>query len=367
MAGNSIGKAFIVTSFGESHGRCVGVVVDGCPPGISLSEKDIQPELDRRRPHGGPYGTARIEEDEAQILSGVFNGFTTGAPICMLIWNKDVDSTPYDEIRYKPRPGHADYTAFLRYHDHHDHRGGGRFSARTTAGWVMAGALAKKILTSLNIEVLAHTVKIGGVRLTTQPSVETIRRMRYSNPVRCVDADVATAMEKAILTAKADEDSLGGMVECIVPSLPGGMGDPLFDALDADLSKALFSIPAVKGVEFGAGFNVTRLRGSENNDEYAIRDGRIVTLTNNAGGILGGLTTGMPLILRVAFKPVSSITRPQRTVNLQTLKETMIELKGRYDPCTVPRAVPIVEAMTAIVIVDHALRVGFIKSGRRTS
>ncbi|MFQ5762872.1 MAG: chorismate synthase [Candidatus Bathyarchaeia archaeon] len=360
MPGNSIGKSFIVTSFGESHGRCIGVVIDGCPPGIPISEQDIQVELDRRRPTGGVLSTPRVEEDKVEFLSGVFRGFTTGAPLCLIIWNKDVQSEAYEEFRRKPRPGHADYPAFIRYKGFEDYRGGGRFSARNTAGMVMAGAIAKKILELIDMEVLAHVVEIGGVPLTRQPRIEEIREMRYSNEVRCVEKEAAAAMVKAILAAKSEGDSVGGIVECIVTNPPPGVGDPIFDSLDSNLAQILLTVPAVKGVEFGSGFRAARVRGSENNDQYTVRDGKIVTLTNNSGGILGGLTSGMPIVTRVALKPVSSIPTAQQTVDLETMTDTSLEAKGRYDPCVVPRAVPVVEAVVAIVMTDHLLRLGLV-------
>lgn len=361
MPANSIGKNFTVTVFGESHGWCVGAVVDGCPPGLPLSLEDVQRELDRRRPGLEEASTQRREEDRAEILSGVFKGCTTGAPICMVVWNKDVQSEVYEEFRRKPRPGHADYPVFVRYGGFNDYRGGGRFSARVTVGFVMAGAIAKKLLSTVRVEVLAHTVEIGGVGLKRQLSLDEIRSKVYMSPVRCADSEAAQLMEKAIHDAKAGGDSVGGIVECMALNLPVGVGDPIFDSLDAELAKILFCIPAVKGVEFGAGFQAARLRGSENNDQYMIREGRVVTLTNNAGGILGGLSTGMPLVTRVAFKPPSSIPKRQGTVDLETMTETTIEVKGRHDACVVPRAVPIVESTVAMVLADHLLRLGSVK------
>jgi len=362
MQGNSIGKCFTVTLFGESHGRCVGVVVDGCPPGLPLQPEDIQRELDKRKPSVGTASTSRREEDHVEILSGTFRSHTTGAPICMLVWNKDIQSEAYEELKRKPRPGHADYPAYVRYGGFNDYRGGGRFSARVTAGLVMAGAVAKKLLNTARVEVLAHTVEIGGVGLKHTPTPDEVRSRVYLNPVRCADGEAAKLMEKTIEEAKGARDSVGGVVECVALNLPAGVGEPIFDSLDAELAKLLFCIPAVKGVEFGAGFQAARLRGSENNDPYAIKEGKVVTLSNNAGGVLGGLSTGMPLSVRVAFKPPSSIPRRQRTVDLETLTETTIEVGGRHDACVVPRAVPIVESAVALVLVDHLLRQGFIKS-----
>jgi len=360
LTGNVIGERFMVVSFGESHGRCVGALVDGCPPGIPLSEQDVQVELDRRRPGQSLVSTTRAEEDRVEILSGVFQGYTTGAPILMLVWNKDVDPRPYEMLKNKPRPGHADYPASVKYRGFNDYRGGGRFSGRITAGYVMAGAVAKKILAKLGVEVLAYSLEIGGVR-TPQITVDQIRENRYANEVRCPDPITAEEMKKVILAARKEGDSVGGIVECIALNLPLGLGEPVFSSLDSDLARALFSIPAVKGVEFGSGFAAARLRGSENNDPYTIVDGKITTLRNNSGGILGGLSTGSPLVLRVAFKPASSIAKPQKTVDLESKTETEIIVPGRHDPTVVPRAVPVVEAVVAFVLADHVLRAGLIQ------
>lgn len=356
MSGNSIGKEFIITCLGESHGKCVSVVIDGCPAGLPLTERNIQIELDKRRPGVSELVSPRLEEDKVEILSGVFNGFTTGAPLCLLVWNKEVESAPYKAIRYKPRPGHADYPAYVKYGGFSDYRGGGRFSGRITVAFVMAGAVAKKLLATHKIEVLAHTVRIGGVKITRKPTINEIKRNVYKNPVRCADLKVARKMESVILDAKREGDSVGGIVECVATNVPVGVGSPIFDSLDADIAKILFDIPAVKGVEFGAGFEVAWLRGSENNDPYAIRGGKIVTLTNNAGGILGGLSSGMPIVVRAAFKPTPSISKKQRTVDLRKMKETEIQIAGKHDPCIVPRAVPVVESAVAIALVDHMLR-----------
>ena len=360
MTANSIGKDFVITCFGESHGKCIGVVVDGCPAGLPLSEKDIQAELDKRIPPKPEIVSGRIEKDIVEILSGIFEGFTTGAPICMLVWNKEAVSADYDLIRDLPRPGHADYVARIKYGGFNDYRGGGRFSGRITVAFVMAGAIAKKLLSLFGVEVLAYATAIGDVRLDRTPTIEEIRRNTYSSTVRCPDLACAKLMEEAILKAKSEGDSLGGVVECVALNVPVGVGEPLFDSLDADIAKMLFNVPAVKGVEFGAGFKAAQLRGSENNDAYIIRDGKIVTLTNNAGGILGGLSTGMPILVRVAIKPTPSIPKEQRTVNLSTIQETTIRVKGRHDPCIVPKAVPVIESALAIVLADHMLRAGII-------
>lgn len=358
---NTIGRLYRVTSFGESHGRCVGVVVDGCPAGHRLDLELMQAELDRRRPGQSSVSTTRREDDKVEVLSGVFNGVTTGAPICMLIWNRDVDSTRYEEHRWTPRPGHADYTAEKRYGGHQDYRGGGRFSGRITAGYVMAGALAKQVLAATHgIEVLGYTSQIG---LTAAPdvSLDQVRENTERNPVRCPDPDTAREMERNILKARDDGDSLGGAVRCVVLNVPPGVGQPVFDTLEGDLAKALFGVPAVKAVEFGAGTALASMRGSESNDPYRIVGGRVETASNNMGGVLGGVSTGASIELTVTFKPTPSVSRPQQTVDLKTLKETTIIIEGRHDPCIVPRAVPVVESVVAMVILDHMMQRGHVR------
>jgi len=359
-SGNIIGERFAAMSFGESHGRCVGMVVDGCPAGLPLSEADIQPQLDLRRPGQSAVTTQRKEEDKVEILSGVFNGFTTGAPVCMIIWNKDADSRSYEAIKNIPRPGHADYPAMVKYGGFVDYRGSGRFSGRLTATLVMAGALAQKLLKhALGIDIVAYTVEIGGIKAGNINSQNV--KTRYSNDVRCPDPDAADRMRAAILEARRDGDSLGGVVECVATGLPVGLGEPIFASLESDLSKAIFSIPAVKAVEFGSGFEGSKKRGSENNDTYYMRDdGRVATRTNNAGGILGGLSSGMPLVLRAGFKPAASIAREQDTLDMATHGQTKLTVPGRHDPCVVPRAPPIVECVVAMVLADHALRAGLV-------
>ncbi|MEM2210812.1 MAG: chorismate synthase [Nitrososphaerales archaeon] len=360
MTGNILGERFVIVTFGESHGKCVGVVIDGCPAGLPLSEIDIQNELDLRKPGVSLITTPRKEEDKVEILSGVFNGFTTGAPICMIIWNKDVDSKPYDLITKTPRPGREDYPAYVKYSGFNDYRGGGRFSGRVTASFVMAGAVAKKLLNyTLGLEIIAYTIEIGGIK-AGKINLDEARRLRYTNEVRCPDLQVASQMRDKILEVQKIGDSVGGIIECVVNNVPIGLGEPIFSSLDSELSKALFSIPGVKGVEFGIGFNAARKLGSENNDPYKIVNGKIVTATNNAGGILGGISNGMPIVFRVAFKPTASIAKPQKTVNLETMEEIEITISGKHDPCIVPRAVPVVESVTSLVLADQALRSGFI-------
>jgi chorismate synthase len=359
MGGSMIGERFVAVSFGESHGRCVGIIVDGCPAGLPLEEADIQPILDLRKPGQSIITTQRREEDKVEILSGVFNGFSTGAPICMLIWNKDLDTKPYDMIRNVPRPGHADYPASVRYGGFADYRGSGRFSGRLTATIVMAGAVAAKLLkTTLGIETMAYTTEIGGIKANkiTKENIAT----RYDNEVRCPDSQAAQRMKEAILEARKSGDSLGGVIECISTGLPVGIGEPIFASLESELSKALFSIPAVKAVEFGSGFAGSKMRGSENNDIYMIENGKVITKTNNAGGILGGLSNGMPIMLRVAFKPAASVAKTQRTLDISTNEQTNLIVPGRHDPCVVPRAPPVIECVVSLVLADHAIRSGLI-------
>ncbi len=360
MGANSIGKEFVVTCFGESHGKCVGTVIDGCPAGLPLTKEDLQYELNKRLPNNREIVSARREADIVELLSGTYEGFTTGAPICALVWNKEILSNDYAEIQDKPRPGHADYPVRVKYMGFADYRGGGRFSGRMTVAFVIAGAVAKKLLEFFNIKLLAYTTEIENIKLQATMSLEDIKKNTYESAVRCPDLNVSKEMEKIILDAKKEGDSVGGIIECIAFNLPVGVGEPIFDSLDANIAKMLFDIPAIKGVEFGLGFEVSKLRGSENNDSYTIEEGEIETLTNNAGGVLGGLSSGMPLIIKVAVKPTPSISKKQKTVDLSTMQETTISIKGRHDPCVVPKAVPVVEAAVATVLVDHLIRAGFV-------
>ena len=357
--GNSLGKFFTITSFGESHGRCVGVVIDGCPAGLHITEEDIQGAVDKRKPGAGVAATTRVEEDKVEILSGVFNGVTTGAPVCLLVWNKDVDSSDYEKNRFLLRPGHADYTAFVKYGGFNDFRGGGRFSGRITTTFVMAGAIARKLLGLCGIEVLAHTVEIGGIKAGPN-EFDIIKENVAKSPLRCADLEAALKMTELIEKVKGEDDSLGGIIEGIARNVPVGLGEPVFDNLDGELAKALMAIPAVKGVEFGAGFSVAGKKGSENNDLFVIRSGKVVTMTNNASGILGGMSNGMPIVVRVAVKPAASIAKSQPTVNIENMEEASLALRGRHDVCIVPRAVPVVEAMMTITLCDFALRAGLI-------
>jgi chorismate synthase len=353
MSGNSFGKIFRVTTWGESHGEAIGVVVDGCPSELELSESDIQHELDRRKPGVSAISTGRKESDVVKILSGVFVGRTLGTPISMLIGNKDVDSSPYEPLKDIARPGQADFTYQMKY-GIRDYRGGGRASGRETAARVAAGAIAKKILATHGIHVLGHVVEVGGIR-AGETRVEEIMQNVERTAVRCADLEAASRMEERIKEVKAAGDSVGGIVEVIALGVPAGLGEPVFDKLDAELAKALMSIGAVKGVEIGAGFVAARLMGSEMNDEFYITEGRIRTRTNHAGGILGGISTGEPIKCRIAVKPTPSISKPQRSVNMKRMQELEINIQGRHDPCICPRIVPVAEAMAALVLVDLML------------
>ena len=353
--GNSLGKLFTITSFGESHGRGVGVVVDGCPAGLAISEEDIQRDVDRRRPTTGAASTSRAEADRVEIISGIYEGYTTGAPICLVTWNSDTDSSSYLKNQNLPRPGHADFTSFVKYGGYGDPRGGGRFSGRITAGFVMAGAIARKLLATVGIELLAHTVQIGKIK--TRPLLrKTIARRAATDPLRCANRNISALMLAEIEKARRDGDSLGGVIEGIALGVPAGLGEPVFDTIEGDLAKALFAIPAVKGVEFGSGFAAASRRGSENNDPFQVRNDDIITASNNAGGILGGITNGMPVVVRVAVKPTPSISLSQETVDLEKTEPATLEIKGRHDACIVPRAVPVVEAMLAVTLADFAIR-----------
>jgi chorismate synthase len=360
MSSSSIGGRYVFTSFGESHGKCIGAVVDGCPAGLELEESDIQKMLDLRKPGQSIVTTQRKEEDKVEILSGVFRGYTTGAPIAMIIWNANQRSRDYENLTLKPRPGHSDYPAYIKYKGFNDYRGGGRFSGRLTATFVMAGAIARKLLSqTLGIETYSYTCQVGKIKMKEQAPPK-MKGAIYRNEVRCPDPKIAAKMKAIILAARRSGDSVGGIVESITANLPVGIGEPIFGSLESDLSKALFSIPAVKGIEFGSGFHGSTLHGSENNDQYIVKNGKIVTKTNNAGGILGGLSTGMPLVLRVAFKPASSIAKKQHTVDIKTKKSTSLIVSGRHDPCVVPRAPPVVDSLVSVVLADHSLRAGLI-------
>lgn len=354
MSGNTFGKSFRITTFGESHGTSVGVVIDGCPSGLELTLEDIQKELDRRKPGQSTVTTQRKEEDKIAILSGVLDGKTTGAPIALIVHNKDADSSPYLKFKNMPRPSHGDFT-FREKYGHYDWRGGGRYSGRETVSRVSAGAIAKKVLRTLNIEILAHTVSIKDVK-AENVSIDDIRKNTEENTVRCANLSIAKKMEAVILNARKNGDSVGGVVELIALNVPSGIGEPVFDKLDSDIAKALMSVGAIKGVEIGSGFGAAAMDGSENNDPFYIENGRVKTQTNNSGGIQAGISNGMPIVARAAVKPTASISIKQDTVDLEKMENAKIEITGRHDPCIVPRVIPVLEAMLALVLVDHVMR-----------
>lgn len=358
MASNYFGQIFRITTFGESHGTAIGVVIDGCPAGLRISKEEIDQELSFRQPGKNPYTSPRAEKDESQILSGVFEGKTTGAPIAIVVWNRDADSTKYEPIKNLLRPGHANFT-YLHKYGIFDYRGGGRSSARETAARVAAGAVAKKLLEHYDIEMCAFVSEIGGISIV-EPNLESPAKLRkkvFANPLFCPDAKAAEKMMKEIEKAKEEGDSLGGILQCAVSKLPPGLGDPVYGKLEAKLASAMLSLPATKGFEIGSGFAAARMKGSEHNDSFDVdENGQITTTTNFAGGTLGGISTGLPLTFRVAFKPTSSIKKPQKTVNLKGEKKPFNLPEGsRHDPCVAIRAVPIIEAMTALVLADALL------------
>ena len=353
--GNTIGQLFRVTTFGESHGGGIGVVIDGCPPKIDISDADIQRELDRRRPGQSNITTQRKEEDRCEILSGVFDGRTLGTPIAILVRNKDARVEDYAEIAQKFRPSHADFTYEAKY-GIRNWQGGGRASARETIGRVAAGVVAKKILSTLypKFEIAAYVAQIHEIVAKINRSRITMREVE-KNAVRCPDAAAAKQMIELIEQIRDEGDSVGGVIECVVRGIPAGLGEPVFDKLEADLAKAMMSLPATKGFEIGSGFAATRMRGSEHNDPFEMHRGKIRTTTNNSGGVQGGISNGEEIYFRIAFKPTATIAREQKTVSALR-EQTKLAARGRHDPCVLPRAVPIVEAMASLALCDHALR-----------
>lgn len=358
MSGNTVGNLFKVTTFGSSHGTALGAVVDGCPAGLELSQEDIQKELDKRKPGTSKITTSRGETDQVQVLSGIFEGKTDGTPIAAVVYNKDMDSSAYAALRGKPRPGHADFGWEAKY-GHYDYRGGGRASGRTTIGHVIGGAIAKKLLETMNIKVISHVTKIGDIE-AKEVELNEIEGNINKNAVRCADLEAAKKMEELILDLKSKGDSVGGIVETIILNVPAGLGEPVFDKLDADIARVLMGIGSVKGVEIGAGFRSSSLKGSQMNDEFYKNDEKIKTKTNNSGGILGGISDGMPIISRMAVKPTPSISKAQETVDLNKNENTKIEIRGRHDPCICPRVTTVAESSVAVIIADHMIRAGFI-------
>jgi len=353
--GSSLGQLFRISTFGESHGGGVGVVIDGCPPRIPLGQADIQRELDRRRPGQSALVSLRQEADRCEILCGVLAGATLGTPIALLVRNEDARPEAYIEMKETFRPSHADFTYQAKY-GIRDWQGGGRASARETIGRVAAGAVARQVLTHLHpeVELVTYVTHIYGIAATVDARAVT-RAEVEANPVRCPDAKAAQEMMQAIEQARADGDSLGGIIEGVIRSVPPGLGDPVFDKLEADLAKAMLSLPASKGFEIGSGFAAAAMKGSQHNDSFEMRDGRIRTTTNRSGGVQGGISNGEPVIFRVAFKPTATIARDQKPV-APAKEATTLASSGRDDPCVLPRAVPLVEAMAALVLCDHALR-----------
>ncbi|MBE9232350.1 chorismate synthase [Cuspidothrix issatschenkoi LEGE 03284] len=353
--GSTFGHLFRITTFGESHGGGVGVIIDGCPPQLEISAEEIQFELDRRRPGQSKITTPRKEADTCEILSGVFEGKTLGTPIAILVRNKNTRPEDYDEMAQKYRPSHADATYDAKY-GFRNWQGGGRSSARETIGRVAAGAIAKKILHQVaNVEVIAYVKRIKDLEGVVNTNTVTLADVE-SNIVRCPDGEIANTMISLIEKTGRDGNSIGGVVECVVRNVPKGLGEPVFDKLEADLAKAVMSLPASKGFEIGSGFDGTLLTGFEHNDEFYIdENGEIRTVTNRSGGIQGGISNGENIIIRVAFKPTATIRKEQKTVTKEG-EETVLAGKGRHDPCVLPRAVPMVDAMVALVLCDHLLR-----------
>ena len=357
MSLNTFGTIFTVTTWGESHGGAIGAVIDACPSNIKISEKEIQKELDRRKPGQSKITSGRKESDKVHILSGVFEGKTLGTPISLLIWNKDAKSKDYKKLKNIFRPSHADFTYEAKF-GIRDYTGGGRASARETATRVAAGAIAKKVLESKSkMKITAYVKKVFDIQAHINPSKVT-ERMIEKNIVRCPDQKAAKEMIRLIEKVKKEGDTVGGIIECVIKNVPVGLGEPVFDRVEAQLSKAMMSIPAVKGFEIGSGFQSISMKGSEHNDPFIIKKGKICTESNRSGGVQGGITNGEPIVFRVAFKPVATIFKDQKTVTKNKKEVVLKNMKGRHDPCVLPRAVPIVEAMAAMVMVDFWMRQG---------
>jgi chorismate synthase len=355
---NTIGEKFKITSFGASHGVAVGAVVDGCPANLELTAEDIQKELDKRKPGTSGVTTPRKEADEVQILSGIFDGKTDGTPIAGVIFNRNQHSKDYSMFKDTPRPSHGDFGWMMKY-GNYDYNGGGRGSGRVTIGHVIGGAIAKKLLKTQNIEIVSHVTQIADIKAKPQ-DLSVIKENIEKNPVRCADLDAAKEMEELILAKKQEGDSVGGIVETIAVGIPAGLGEPIFERLDGDLARILMNIGAVKGVEIGLGFDIASKTGSQVNDQYQVTDNEITTKTNNSGGIVGGMSNGMPIVSRIAVKPTPSISKCQDSVDIEKMENKKIEIKGRHDPCICPRVTVVAESSTAIVLADHMIRSGFI-------
>lgn len=355
---SEMGNMLHLSVFGESHGKSVGIVVDGLPAGERIDADRLAAFCARRRPGAGPLATARHETDEAEILSGLFDGITTGSPLCAVIRNADAHSNDYDGFDDTPRPSHADYTASVRYGGHADMRGGGHFSGRLTAPLCVAGGIARQVLARRGIEVGAHLLSVGDIDDAAFPSCDLDAEALLApgqDDFPVIDREAGQKMQALVARMRDEGDSVGACIECAAIGLPAGLGSPMFDGVENRLSAALFGIPAVKGVSFGAGFDAARMRGSEHNDPFTFAGTRVACEKNDAGGILGGITTGMPLLFRVAFKPTPSIALPQRTVSLSEGRQTTLEIEGRHDPCVALRAVPVCEAVCAVVLLDLLL------------
>ena len=363
MCSNTFGRIFKITSFGESHGKVIGVIIDGVPAGFPINENYIQKELDNRKPGVSNLTTSRKEADKVNIFSGVLNGRATGAPICLMIENQDLISSDYEKIKNILRPSHADYSALKKYGGYADYRGSGRFSGRVTASFVMAGAIAKQLLLNFGIKVFTYTKRIGNIEDPNDYSnqkITLLNQIRAKSEVQCLDQNLSNLMIKLIESVKNQNDSIGGVVTCIVNGIPSGIGDPIFNNLESVISKAIFAIPAVRGVEFGVGFKAATMKGSKHNDPWIIVNNEIKTSKNDSGGIIGGISIGMPIVFNVAFKPPSSIGIPQKSINFEKMEPEMLQVRGRHDPCIVPRAISVVEAMTAIVLTDFLMIDGLI-------
>lgn len=357
---SEFGKTLKISVFGQSHGKAIGVNIDGLPAGESIDLDALNAFMARRKPGKSPLSTSRKEADAPVFLSGLENGVTCGFPLCAIIENGDQHSSDYDELREKPRPGHADYTAWVKWHGAADMRGGGHFSGRLTAPLCIAGGIAKQILARRSIFVGAHLLEVAGIPdqpFPLRPDAALFDAVA-AKAFPVLDDGAGERMQAAILAARKDGDSVGGVIQCAAVGLPAGLGDPMFDGLENRLAAALFGIPAVKGLEFGAGFAASRCRGSENNDPFTVEDGRVVTTSNHAGGILGGISTGMPLVFQLAMKPTPSISKPQHTVSLPNMEDAELVVRGRHDPCIAHRAVPVAEAVTAAVLLDVLLENG---------
>jgi len=360
---NSIGTLFRLTLFGSSHGTCIGCVVDGIPPGTVIDEAAMAQDLALRKPITG-IGTPRKEDDVVEILSGVVGGRASGSPLTIIIRNANTDSSAYEKLRDVPRPGHADFTALSKYGADVDIRGGGQFSGRMTAPIVAAGTIAKKMLQDIGIKTGAYSQAIGSVLDWEERTLDDMVHIRSVSPARAADVVIGECMVEEILAVAAEGDSVGGIIKCVCENLPIGVGEPFFDTLEGEISKMIFAIPGVKGIEFGSGFAASLMRGSVHNDIFAVSGNDIVTETNHAGGILGGISSGMPLELRVCIKPTASIRKMQHSVSLAEMKKVELQIGGRHDPCIVPRAVPVVEAAVAITLVDLCMRGGFFATPR---